>query len=118
MCDLGVDDVRACGLEEGINTTTKFDFMLDTLGGSAYGDMLKLMKRNSKIATIISERDAIKPSSVKKQEGELQLKIEFLFTRRDGENMNRIRELVEVQKLKLVVTEVYPLTVEGVKKAG
>ncbi|RST61772.1 NADP-dependent oxidoreductase [Siminovitchia terrae] len=114
--DLGVDQVIAYDLGS-IAETKKFDFMLDTLGGSAYGDALKLMKQNSKVATIISERDAIKPDYAKKKEENLQLKVEFVFTRPDGENMGHIRELVEAQKLKPVVTEVYPLTVDGVKKA-
>ncbi|WP_010494452.1 zinc-binding dehydrogenase [Paenibacillus elgii] len=35
----------------------------------------------------------------------------------DGKNMNRIRELVEEGKLKPLVSEVYPMSVDGVRKA-
>jgi NADPH:quinone reductase-like Zn-dependent oxidoreductase len=114
--DLGVDEVLAYDLGS-IDTTTQFNFMLDTIGGSAYGDALKLMKQNSKVATIISERDAIKFDYVKNLEVERKLIVEFVFTRPDGRNLNHIRELVEVKKVKPVVTEIYPLTIDGVKKA-
>jgi len=114
--ELGADEVLAYDLGP-INTTTKFDFMLDTLGGPAYGDALKLMKQNATVATIISDRDAIRPDFIDTLEEELQLTVRFVFTRPDGKNMNHIRELVEAQQVKPVVTEVYPLTVDGVKKA-
>ncbi|WP_438348481.1 NADP-dependent oxidoreductase [Paenibacillus sp. FA6] len=56
--DLGADEVLAYDLGS-IDTTTEFDFMLDTLGGVAYGDALKLMKKDATVATIISARDVI-----------------------------------------------------------
>ncbi|AJY76945.1 NADP-dependent oxidoreductase [Paenibacillus beijingensis] len=114
--DLGADEVLVYDLGR-IETTTKFDFMLDTLGGAAYGDALKLMKPNATVATIISARDAVRPDYVDAMEDELQLTIKFVFTRPDGRNMNHIRELVESQKVRPIVTEVYPLTVDGVAKA-
>ncbi|MGM1023788.1 MAG: NADP-dependent oxidoreductase [Bacillota bacterium] len=114
--DLGADEVLAYDLD-GMNTTTEFDFMLDTLGGAFYGDALRFMKNNGTVATIISERDALRPDYIDALEEERQLTVKFVFTRPDGRNMNRIRELVEAQKIKPVVTEVLPLTVDGVRKA-
>ncbi|WP_232229235.1 zinc-binding dehydrogenase [Paenibacillus zanthoxyli] len=114
--DLGADEVLAYDLG-GLNTTTEFDFMLDTLGGSSYGDALKFMKKNSVVATIISGRDAVRPDYIDAVEEERQLTVKFVFTRPDGRNMNHIRELVEAQKIKPVVAEVLPLTIDGARKA-
>ncbi|MFD1776269.1 NADP-dependent oxidoreductase [Paenibacillus rhizophilus] len=114
--DLGADEVLAYDLGS-MNTTTEFDFMLDTLGGSSYGDALKFMKKNATVATIISERDAIRPDYADTLEKERQLTVKFVFTRPDGRNLNHIRELVEARQIKPVVTEVLPLTVDGVRQA-
>ncbi|QWU13207.1 NADPH:quinone reductase [Paenibacillus sophorae] len=114
--DLGADEVLAYDLG-GLNTTTEFDFLLDTLGGSSYGNALKFMKKNAVVATIISGRDAVRPDYIDAVEEERQLTVKFVFTRPDGRNMNHIRELVEAKKIKPVVTEVLPLTVDGVRKA-
>ncbi|AKG34330.1 NADP-dependent oxidoreductase [Paenibacillus durus] len=113
--DLGADEVLA--YDQGLNTTTEFDFMLDTLGGSSYGDALKFMKKNAVVATIISGRDAVRPDYIDAVEEERQLTVKFVFTRPDGRNMNHIRELVEAQKIKPVVAEVLPLTIDGARKA-
>ncbi|AHV96918.1 NADP-dependent oxidoreductase [Paenibacillus sabinae] len=113
---LGADEVLA--YDRGtLDTATEFDFMLDTLGGEPYGEALKFMKHNGKVATIVSARDAVRSTSADVLEQERQLTVSFVFTRPDGTNMNHIRELVEAKKLKAVVTEVFPLTVDGVKAA-
>ncbi|AIQ12443.1 NADP-dependent oxidoreductase [Paenibacillus durus] len=114
--DLGADEVLAYDMGD-LNTTTEFDFMLDTLGGSSYGDALKFMKKNAVVATIISGRDAVRPDYIDAVEEERQLTVKFVFTRPDGRNMNHIRELVEAQKIKPIVTEVLPLTIDGARKA-
>jgi len=114
--ELGADEVLAYDLG-ALHTTTKFTFMLDTLGGEAYGEALKFMKQKGKVATIISERDAKRPDYVDALEKERDLSVTFVFTRPDGQNMDRIRELVEAGKVKPFLTEVYPLTVEGVRNA-
>ncbi|WP_445487366.1 NADP-dependent oxidoreductase [Niallia sp. 03133] len=114
--ELGADEVLHYD-QGGIITQTKFDFMLDTLGGRAYGDALKFMRQNGTVATIISERDAVRPVNIDRLEKDRQLHVEFVFTRPDGKNMRHICELVESQKIKPVVSEVYPLTIEGAKKA-
>ncbi|MGP7817700.1 NADP-dependent oxidoreductase [Niallia sp. 01092] len=114
--ELGADEVLAYDLG-GMNTNTKFDFMLDGIGGSAYGDVLHLMKKNGKVATIISERDTVRPEYIDALEKERELVVQFVFTRPDRENLKNIADLVEAQKLKPVVSEVYPLTIDGAKKA-
>lgn len=114
--ELGADEVLA--YDKGtIHTTTKFSFMLDTLGGESYGEALKLMERKGKVATIISERDAKRPAYVDTLEKEMGLSVMYVFTRPDGKNMNHIRNLVEARKVRPFLTEMYPLTVEGVRKA-
>lgn len=113
---LGADEVLAYDLGP-LDTSTKFDFILDTLGGSAYGEALKLMKTDATVATIIGERDVPRSAEADALEKELRLSVKYVFTRPDGANMNRIRELVEARQIKPVVTEIYPLTVEGAKKA-
>ncbi|WP_223068953.1 NADP-dependent oxidoreductase [Paenibacillus caui] len=115
--NLGADEVLAYDLDGGMDTTTRFDFMLDTMGGRAYGDALLLMRPHATIATLISDRDAVRPEIADELEQELSLTVKFVFTRPDGRNMNRLRELVEAGKVKPVVTEVYPLTVEGAVQA-
>ncbi|MDT3425873.1 2-desacetyl-2-hydroxyethyl bacteriochlorophyllide A dehydrogenase [Paenibacillus forsythiae] len=114
--DLGADEVLNYDLG-GMDTATEFDFMLDTLGGTSYGDALKFMKKRGTVATIISGRDAVRPDYIDALEEERQLKVSFVFTRPDGRNMNHLRELVEAGEIKPVVTEVFPLTVDGARAA-
>ncbi|MFJ7977373.1 zinc-binding dehydrogenase [Peribacillus sp. NPDC096379] len=52
-----------------------------------------------------------------KLEEERNVHVEFVFTRPDGKNMNNTKELVEAQKVKPIVAEIDPLTVDGVRKA-
>ncbi|MDQ0271585.1 NADP-dependent oxidoreductase [Cytobacillus purgationiresistens] len=114
--ELGADEVLLYD-GESFDTMTPFNFMLDTLGGDAYGQALRWMQRGAQVATIISERDAAKPEYAQILEKEKQLNVEFVFTRPDGENMNHIRELVESGYIRPIIASVYPLTVEGVRKA-
>ncbi|MGF9908769.1 zinc-binding dehydrogenase [Brevibacillus porteri] len=87
------------------------------LGGEAYGEALKFMRWQGRVATIISERDAKKPSFVDAVAKERELDVTFVFTRPDGANMNHIRELVEAKHVKPFLTKIYPLTIEGVRDA-
>ncbi|ATF13165.1 oxidoreductase [Brevibacillus brevis X23] len=114
--ELGADEVIVYD-QGSLHTPTQFTFMLDTLGGEAYSDALTFMKRQGRVATIISERDAKKPSFAEAAEKERELDVTFVFTRPDGVNMNRIRELVEAKHVKPFLTKIYPLTIEGVRDA-
>lgn len=115
--DLGADEILAYDLGSIQETESRFDFLLDTLGGSSYEEALALMKPHAKVATIYGGPDDKRPDAIKKQEEEHQLKIEYVFTRTDGKNMNHIRELVEAKQVRPIVSEVYPLSVDGVRKA-
>lgn len=115
--ELGADEVLPYDLGSIQDTETTFDFMLDTLGGSPYEEALARMKTRGTVATIFGGPDDTRPEAIRKQEEDRQLKVKYVFTRPDGNNMNHIRELVEAKKLKPIVSEVYPLTVEGVRKA-
>ncbi|MBU7318185.1 NADP-dependent oxidoreductase [Paenibacillus oleatilyticus] len=114
--ELGADEVLTYDTES-IHSSVQFDFLFDTIGGSAYGDALKWMKPGGVVATIISSRDAIRPDFADALEQDLRLRTEFVFTRPDGKDMNRLRELVEEGKVKPLVSEVYPMSVDGVRKA-
>ncbi|GED56416.1 NADP-dependent oxidoreductase [Brevibacillus formosus] len=114
--ELGADEVIVYD-QGSLHTSTQFTFMLDTLGGEAYGEALKFMKRQGRVATIISERDARKPSFADAVEKERELDVSFVFTRPDRANMNHIRELVEAKRVKPCLTKIYPLTIEGVRDA-
>lgn len=115
--DLGADQVIPYDQESIQDSEMTFDFMLDTLGGSSYEQALTRMKPNSTVATIFGGPDDERPDSIKQIEQERQLNIQYVFTRPDGKNMDRIRELVESQKVRPIISEVYPLTVDGVRKA-
>lgn len=115
--ELGADNVIAYDQESIRFSGIEFDFMLDTLGGSSFEEALTCMKLKSTVATIFGGPDENRPDSTKKIEAERQLNIEYVFTRPDGENMNHIRELVELQKVRPIVGQVYPMTVDGVRKA-
>jgi NADPH:quinone reductase-like Zn-dependent oxidoreductase len=118
-----VDFVRSLGADEVIrydqpsdNTFTNyFDFALDTLGGQAYLDAVAWMKPNGTIATIYGGPHDPKPVSPKVKEK--NLRIEYVFTRPDAANLDHIKRMVEMGRLKPIVTETYPLTVEGVSEA-
>ncbi|GLI04280.1 NADPH:quinone reductase [Paenibacillus tyrfis] len=114
--ELGADEVLTYDTGS-IQSSLQFDFLFDTIGGSAYGDAVKWMKPGGVVATIISSRDAIRTDVADALEQDLRLRTEFVFTRPDGKNMNRLRELVEEGKVKPLISEVYPMTVDGVRKA-
>lgn len=115
--ELGADKVIAYDQESIRDSGLEFDFMLDTLGGSSFEEALYCMKLNATVATIFGGPDEVRPDSINKIEAERQLSIKYVFTRPDGENMNHIRKLVESQKIRPIVGEVYPMTVDGVRKA-
>ncbi|MCY7484091.1 NADP-dependent oxidoreductase [Paenibacillus alvei] len=115
--ELGADKVIAYDQESIRDSEIEFDFMLDTLGGSSFEEALTCMKLQSTVATIFGGPNEVRPDSTKKIEVERQLNVEYVFTRPDGENMNHIRELVELQKVRPIVGEVYPMTVDGVRRA-
>ncbi|MDO3678988.1 NADP-dependent oxidoreductase [Paenibacillus ehimensis] len=114
--ELGADEVLTYDTEN-IHSSVQFDFLFDTIGGSAYGDALNWMKPGGVVATIISSRDAIRPDVADALEQDLHLRTEFVFTRPEGKNVNRLRELVEEGKVRPLISEVYPMTVDGVRKA-
>jgi NADPH:quinone reductase-like Zn-dependent oxidoreductase len=112
---LGADKVMAYDQPESALAANYYDFVLDTLGGQAYLEAVNAMKPNGIIATIYGGPDdasASSPSAVQKN-----LHVEYVFTRPDAANLEKIKNLVEIGKLKPVVTETYPLTVEGVRQA-
>lgn len=118
------DFVLSLGADEVITYDIKtdhpeqfFDFMFDTLGGNAYAEALKWMKPCGMVATIISSRDAVHTPAADELENQLQIATKSVFTRPDGNNMDNLRKLVEQGDLWPIVTEVYPLTVDGVMKA-
>ncbi len=114
--ELGADEVLTYDTGS-LHSSVQYDFLFDTIGGAAYGDALKWMEPGGIVATIISSRDAIRPDFADALEQDLHLRTEFVFTRPDGKNMNRIRELVEEGKVKPLISEVYPMTVDGARKA-
>lgn len=115
--ELGADQVIAYDQESIRDSGLEFDFMLDTLGGSSFEEALYCMKLNATVATIFGGSDEVRPDSINRIEAERQLNIKYVFTRPDGENMNHIRKLVESQKIRPIVGEVYPMTVDGVRRA-
>ncbi|MBT2760304.1 NADP-dependent oxidoreductase [Paenibacillus sp. ISL-20] len=117
-----VDFVRALGADEVISYDRPtipyhdcFDFVLDTLGGKAYMDAIAWLKPYGKLATIFGGPDDPRPISTLSDEK--KLKIEYVFTRPDAANLNHIAQLVQMGKLKPIVSEMYPLSVKGVQRA-
>jgi len=113
---LGADEVIAYDKPQSNKYNNYFDFALDTLGGQAYLDALNWMKPNGTIATIYGGPDDLKPISPIAAE-EKNLHIEYVFTRPDASNLNHIKRLVEMGKLKSIITETYPMSIEGVYEA-
>lgn len=114
---IGADEVIAYDDDDGVERAAQFDFMFDTVGGTSYARALRWMKPNGTVATIINERDAVRADDADEWEKERQLVVKYVFTRPDGNNLNRIRELVEAQNIRPVIATVLPLTVEGIREA-
>lgn len=114
---LGADEVIAYDEENHTEAAASFDLMFDTVGGVSYAQAIHWMKKKGTVATIINERDAIRAENADELEEQRQLTIKYVFTRPDGNNLNRIRELVEAQKIKPIIATILPLTVDGVKEA-
>jgi NADPH:quinone reductase-like Zn-dependent oxidoreductase len=114
---LGADEVIAYDDDDGVERAAQFDFMFDTVGGTSYAHALRWMKPKGIVATIINERDAVRADDAEAWEKKRQLVVKYVFTRPDGNNLNRIRELVETQNIKPVIATILPLTVEGIREA-
>lgn len=112
---LGADEVIAYDQPLTTDYNNYFDFALDTLGGQDFLDAVNWMKPNGTIATIFGGPHDSKSCSPAAKEKNLH--IEYVFTRPDATNLNHIKRLVELGRLKPVVTETYPMTVEGVRAA-
>ncbi|WP_145950181.1 NADP-dependent oxidoreductase [Paenibacillus sp. Y412MC10] len=112
---LGADEVIPYDQPLTIDYQDHFDFVLDPVGGRAYMDAIAWLKPYGKLATIFGGPDDPRP--VLPLAGEKKLIIEYVFTRPDAANLNQIAKLVEMGKLKPIVSEMYPLSVEGVQSA-
>lgn len=112
---LGADNVIAYDQPQSVDFHNSFHFALDTLGGQPFLDAVYWMKTNGIIATIFGGPHDPRPSSPIATAKKLH--IEYVFTRPDASNLQHIKRFVEIGKLKPIVTETYPMTVEGVRLA-
>lgn len=120
--DLGADRVIDYKTEDYKTIVQNVDMVLDTLGDQYLEDAFKVIKDGGKVLTIVgfsAEYDAkinyAQSDSLNLQQRisqEIQQKnadYEFVYLRADANQVNKITELIESNKLKAIIDKTFPL---------
>ena len=120
--DLGADRVIDYKTEDYKTIVQNVDMVLDTLGDEYLEDAFKVTKDGGKVLTIVgfsAEYDA-KTNYAQSDSLNLQQRIsqeiqqknadyEFVYLRADANQVNKITELIESNKLKAIIDKTFPL---------
>ncbi|WP_152656790.1 NADP-dependent oxidoreductase [Oceanobacillus sp. CFH 90083] len=136
----GKDLVESLGADKVINyreerfeeKLTAYDYVYDTLGGAPLRNSFKILKPGGKIVSISDVPNArfgkennfpfwktiafrLISRNLTKLEKQYQVQYNFLFMKPSGEQLNKIKELIEAEKIKPLIDQVIPF--EDTQKA-
>ncbi|MFD1416062.1 NADP-dependent oxidoreductase [Oceanobacillus jeddahense] len=129
---LGADKVINYREENFEDKLADYDYVYDTLGGDALVQSFKILKPGGKIVSISDVPNArfgkennypfwktiafrLISRKLTKLEKQYQVQYNFLFMKPSGEQLNKIRELIEAEKIKPLIDQVVPF--EDTQKA-
>ncbi|WP_040984529.1 NADP-dependent oxidoreductase [Oceanobacillus jeddahense] len=129
---LGADKVINYREENFEEKLADYDYVYDTLGGDALVQSFKILKPGGKIVSISDVPNArfgkennypfwktiafrLISRKLTKLEKQYQVQYNFLFMKPSGEQLNKIRELIEAEKIKPLIDQIIPF--EDTQKA-
>ena len=108
--NLGADVVINYETQDIQDYASKFDVVFDTIGGDVLGSSYDVVKQGGRLVTIAGQPDA----SRAQEKGITAL---YVNSSPDVEQLNAIAQLASEGKVKIVIADTFPLTVEGVRNA-
>ncbi|GAA0340229.1 NADP-dependent oxidoreductase [Oceanobacillus oncorhynchi subsp. oncorhynchi] len=130
--NLGADKVINYREENFEEVLADYDYVYDTLGGDALVNSFKILKAGGKIVSISDRPNGrfgkennypfwktiafrLVSRKLTKLEKQYQVQYNFLFMKPSGEQLNKIKELIEAEKIKPFIDRVIPF--EDAQKA-
>jgi len=107
---LGADEVIDYKKQDFEKVLREYDFVLDSLGGENQEKSFSVLKNGGKLASIVSEPDPEKAAQKNIKSGNVWLKP-------NGSQLARMAELLERNKLKVIIGHRFPLSEEGIREA-
>lgn len=108
--DLGADFVINYKEEDFADQGAVFDVVLDTLGGAAFEKSYDVLKEGGRLVTLVGEPD----EELAKEKG---ITVTYVNSKANVEQLAIIGDLAAQGKVKIVISEVFPFSEEGVRKA-
>ncbi|MFB7303207.1 NADP-dependent oxidoreductase [Heyndrickxia sporothermodurans] len=107
---LGADEVIDYKTQDFESILHQFDFVLDSLGGEVQEKSFTVLKEGGRLASIVSKPD---------QQKALQknIKSDLVWLIPNGEQLKKLAELLQDEKLKVIIGHTFPLSAEGIKEA-
>lgn len=129
---LGADKVINYQEEKFEEKLADYDYVYDTLGGDSLINSFKILKPGGKIVSISDVPNArfgkennypfwktlafkLISRKLTKLEKQYQVQYNFLFMKPSGEQLNKIKELIEAEKIKPLIDQIFPF--EDTQKA-
>ncbi|GEN89039.1 NADPH:quinone reductase [Oceanobacillus sojae] len=129
---LGADKVINYREEKFEEKLADYDYVYDTLGGDSLINSFKILKPGGKIVSISDVPNArfgkennypfwktlafkLISRKLTKLEKQYQVQYNFLFMKPSGEQLNKIKELIEAEKIKPLIDQIFPF--EDTQKA-
>lgn len=107
---LGADEVIDYKKQDFEKVLTEFDFVLDSLGGENQEKSFTILKVGGKLASIVSE-----PNQEKAKEKNIKSGNVWLVP--NGQQLEKIANLLEQNKLRVIIGHKFPFSEEGIKEA-
>lgn len=108
--DLGADTVIDFQEEDFAERDTKYDIVLDTLGGDALDKSYGILKSGGRLVTIAGE-----PNEALAKENDVT--VTYLNTEDNAEQLAAIIQLLSEEKIKVAIAEVFPFNESGIRDA-
>lgn len=107
---LGADEVIDYKKQDFEKVLTEFDFVLDSLGGDNQEKSFTVLKEGGKLASIVSE-----PNQEKAKQKNIKSGNVWLIP--NGQQLEKIANLLEQNKLRVIIGHKFPFSEEGIKEA-
>ncbi|MCZ8532605.1 NADP-dependent oxidoreductase [Psychrobacillus psychrodurans] len=107
---LGADEVIDYKKQDFEKVLTEFDFVLDSLGGENQEKSFTVLKEGGKLASIVSE-----PNQEKAKQKNIKSGNVWLIP--NGQQLEKIANLLEQNKLRVIIGHKFPFSEEGIKEA-
>ncbi|SET47900.1 2-desacetyl-2-hydroxyethyl bacteriochlorophyllide A dehydrogenase [Salinibacillus kushneri] len=108
--ELGVDEFINYKEQKFEEILHDYDIIVDTLGGDILDKSFQVLKDGGKLVSIAGNPDKEKATA-------RNIETSFLWLEPNGEQLDKLRKLIEAGKVKPIVGHELPFSEEGIKKA-